>query len=155
MASVQIVNELLVGPTADARGSVGRDVVGAPAVHERSGQLGIAFHGEAQVAGRVALTAMAEGRRQVSAAVLLVRQFRIGAKAVHVEEDKVPKRHGPALIEREDQAVRESRRVNWRKAEQVRLDRDRIVPRQTGIGGVGEGGIEMSAASGYAEMERP
>src|ERR1700721_4224209 len=105
MAGLEIVRELLVRPSADAGSLVGGDVIGVPAFNHRARELLAIVHGEGDVAGRVALAAMAERCRKVGAAIFLSGKVRSVPKTMRSEEGQIPECHSPALIEGQRELV--------------------------------------------------
>src|ERR1700728_4079522 len=100
MAGLDIVCELLVRPATDAGSRVGGDVIDVPAFEHGPGELPAIVHGKGDVAGRVALAAMAERCRKIGAAIFLSGKARLVSKAMLIEESQIPENHGPALVER-------------------------------------------------------
>jgi hypothetical protein len=69
MSGVQMIGDLGVAPIADAGISVLRDVVGPPAVDDVASELVSVVERLAEIARRMAVSAMGERLNQVGAAV--------------------------------------------------------------------------------------
>src|SRR3984885_10573509 len=97
---------------------------------------------------------MAESSSQIGTAIDRGRLCGIGCKAPVAQERQIPERHAPALVEREAEIVLLIRDVLRRQAEQIGLDRERVVAAYGRERRVREGRIKIVSARGDAAMHR-
>src|ERR1700733_2237708 len=138
MASLEIVCELLVRPATDAGCHVRGNVIGVPPLEHGASELPAIVHGEGDVAGRMALAAMAERCRKVGAAIFLSGKVRSVPKTMRSEEGQIPECHSPALIEGKRELVRWRGRVHDPKAKDISFDCDCVIAAHPSIGSVGK-----------------
>jgi hypothetical protein len=146
--------KLRIRPGANAKAFVGSDVIGAPAFQGIACELAAAFRPKGQIARGVTFATMAERGGQIGAAVNRGRLCGIGCKAPVAQERQIPKRHAPALVERKDEIVLLIRDALLRQAEQIGLDRERIVAAHGRKRRVREGRIKIVPARRDAAMQR-
>ena len=154
MTRRQITLELFVRPAADAPIMIRRDVVGLPALNERSAELALVVEAEHKIARRMTIAAMAERLDEISAAVPIRRLILVRPEPMRRLEQRVPEHHQIALVERKGHVIRRWRGVHGLKAEQVGFDREHVAIREECVGRIGKRGVEMLAIVADSLMQR-
>ena len=133
MARRQVVTQLIIVPGTNARSFIGRDIEGIPASRHRTLELVSVIKRKCQVARCVTFAAMRQRLGDIGAPVPFWALRGVGLKPLIFVEERRPKTHHPALVERNGKRVLQSGGMHGRQAEQISPDRKRVQVGHIGV----------------------